>query len=266
MRQIIALLAILLPFLSPVCAMAQAPKDVVSQLAPTGTLRAGINFGNTVLAMRPKGGAGDPQGVSGELARELAKRLGVPISYATFDQAGQVTDAIKTGVWDVAFLAVDPVRGNDIDFTAPYVLIEGTYLVPVGSTLKVVEDVDKAGVRIAATKGSAYDLYLTRALKNAQLVRIEGGPNPIEVMLKDGLEATAGVRQPLVAYAKTNPKVRVMDGRFMAIEQAMCTPKGRDAGALYLRAFVEEMKASGFVAKALAASGQHEATVAPAAK
>jgi len=260
-----ARLAILLSLLLTPCAMAQtAPQTVVKQLAPSGTLRAAINFGNSVLAQRPKG-PGDPQGVSGELARELAKRLGVPISYATFDQAGKVTDALKGGVWDIAFLAIDPVRAAEIDFTAPYVLIEGTYLVPASSPLRAVADVDKEGVRIAANKGSAYDLYLTRTLKHAKLVRLEGSPSPMDVMLRDGLEATAGVRQPLVAYAKANPKVRVMDGRFMAIEQAMATPKGRDQGAAYLKAFVEEMKATGFVAKALAASGQNEATVAPAA-
>ena len=238
------------------------PRNVVTELAPSGTLRAAINFGNTVLAQRdPAGGA--PRGVSGELARELARRLGVPVDYVTFDAAGKVFEAVKAGAWDIAFMAIDPVRSEGIAFTAPYVVIEGVYVVPGNSALRTNEDVDRDGVRIAVARGSAYDLYLTRAIKNAKLVREPSGPEALELFLKDRLEAAAGVKQPIVAFAKEHPDLRVIPGRFMAIEQAMGTPKGRDAGVRYLREFVEEMKASGFVAKALAASGQGDAAVAP---
>ncbi len=246
-------------------AMAQdAPRDVASELAPTGRLRAAINFGNTVLAQKdPDGGV--PRGVSAELARALAQRLGVPIDYVTFDAAGKVFDALKAGTWDVAFLAIDPVRSAGIDFTAAYVVIEGAYAVPANSPLKSVEDVDRDGVRVAVARGSAYDLYLTRALKHARLERQSSGPEAMEMFLKDKLEVAAGVKQPIMAFAASHPGVRVIPGRFMVIEQAMGTPKGRDAGLRYLRRFIEEAKASGFVATALNNSGQGDAGVAPPA-
>jgi polar amino acid transport system substrate-binding protein len=233
-------------------------------LAPTGKLRAAINFGNPVLAQKDPA-TGEARGVSVDLARELGRRLGVPVELVTFDAAGKVFDALKTGAWDIAFLAIDPARAVEIVFTAPYVVIEGTYLVPADSPLRTIEDVDRDGVRVAVGNKSAYDLYLTRTLKRAQLVRVPTSPEAIDVFLKDKLEAAAGVKQPLVQFAKTHPNVRVMDGRFMAIEQAMGTPKGREDGARYLRQFVEEMKASGFVAGGLERSGQGDATVAPRA-
>jgi polar amino acid transport system substrate-binding protein len=234
------------------------------ELAPTGKLRAAINFGNSVLAQRDA--SGQPQGISPDLARELGRRLGVPVELVTYEAAGKVFDAVKTGAWDIAFVAIEPVRAADIDFTAPYVLIEGTYMVPKDSPLKVIADVDRPGVRIAVGLKSAYDLYLTRTIKQATVVRapVGGGKAMIDMFLKDKLEAAAGVRQPLEVYAKTDPNVRVMDGRFMEIQQAMGTPKGRAVGARYLRAFVEDVKASGFVADALKRSNQLEsALVAP---
>jgi len=233
-------------------------------LAPNGTLRAAINFGNTVLAQQDPA-TGEPRGISADLARELARRLGVDIEFVTFDTAGKVFDALSSNAWDIAFLAIDPVRAAGISFTAPYVIIEGTYLVPDQSALKTIADFDHEGIRIAVGKGAAYDLYLTRALKKAQLVRAASSAAALELFVADKLEAAAGVRQPLVQFAKTRPGLRVIDGRFTAIEQAMGTPKGREAGAAYLRSFVEEMKASGFVANGLSRSGQNEATVAPAA-
>jgi polar amino acid transport system substrate-binding protein len=234
--------------------------DVVKDLAPTGKLRAAINLGNMVLAQ--KGAGGQPTGITADLARELGRRLGVPVELVPFDAAGKVFDTLKTGTLDIVFLAIEPVRAAEIEFTAPYVIIEGVYMVPKDSGLKAVADVDRAGVRVAVNKGSAYDLFLTRTLKHATLVR---GENGIELFIKDGLEAAGGVKQPLVAFAKTNPNVRVMDGRFMEIQQAMGTPKGRSTGARYLRGFVEEMKASGFVADALKRSNQPDASVAPPA-
>ena len=192
--------------------MAQnAPPNVVKELAPNGKLRAAINFGNIVLAQKDPAG-GEPRGVSAELARELAKRLSVPIEYVTFDAAGKVFDALKTGAWDVAFLAIDPVRSEGIEFTGPYVVIEGAYLVPSNSPLQTNEDVDRDGVRVAVARGSAYDLYLTRALKRAQLVREQSGPQALDMFLKDRLEAAAGVKQPIVAV-RQGPSGHARDSR-----------------------------------------------------
>jgi polar amino acid transport system substrate-binding protein len=235
--------------------------DVIKSLAPTGKLRVAINLGNMVLAQTdPKTGA--PCGVTPELAHELGRRLGLPVELTTFDAAGKVFEAVKAGRVDIVFLAIEPVRAAEIAFTAPYVIIEGVYMVPKDSALKTVADVDRAGVRIGVNKASAYDLFLTRSLKAATLVRGEDG---VALFKQDKLEAAGGVKQPIVAYAKTDPDVRVLDGRFMEIRQAMGTPQGRDpAGAAYLRGFVEEMKASGFVADALKRSNQPDATVAPA--
>jgi len=238
------------------------PPGARSELAPTGKLRAAINFGNPVLAQKDPA-SGEPRGVSVDLARELGRRLGVPVELVIYDAAGKVFEALQTGAWDLAFLAIDPARAAEITFTAPYVVIEGTYLVPADSPLRTIQDVDRDGVRVAVGNKSAYDLYLTRTLKRAQLVRAPTSPGALDVFLRDKLEAAAGVKQPLLQFAKTHPNVRVMEGRFMVIEQAMGTPKGREAGARYLREFIEEMKASGFVARGLEKSGQGDATVAP---
>ncbi len=242
------------------------PADVLKDLAPGGKLRAAINLGNSVL-VQTDAATGQPKGITPDIARELGRRLGVPVELVTFDAAGKVFDAAKSGVWDIAFLAIEPVRSAEIEFTAPYVLIEGTYMVPADSPLHTIADVDRPGVRIAVGLGSAYDLYLTRTVKNATIVRATagGGHEMIDLFVKDKLEVAAGVRQPLLAYAATHPEVRVMDGRFMDIRQAMGTPKGRIAGARYLAAFIEDAKASGFVAEALKRSNQ-SAAVAPAAK
>ena len=241
--------------------------EVLKDLAPTGKLRAAINLGNAVLA-QPDGPNGQPKGITPDLAKELGRRLGVPVELVVYQAAGKVFDAVKDGAWDVSFVAIEPVRAAEIEFSSPYVIIEGTYMVPKDSPLKTIADVDRSGVRIAIGVGSAYDLYLTRTLKNATLVRapVGGGRAMIEMFVNDKLEAAAGVKQPLVAYANDHPEVRVMDGYFMEIQQAMGTPKGRMAGAAYLRAFVEEMKASGFVADAIKRSNQSAAVAPPAAK
>ncbi len=238
---------------------------VLNDLAPKGHVRAAINFGNPVLVQKDTAG-GEPRGVSPDLARELAHRLGKPVEFIGFDTAGKVFEAAKQDVWDIAFLAIDPVRAAEITFTAPYVIIEGAYIVPENSPLHTIEDVDRDGVRIAVGRASAYHLFLKRELKHAKLVEAETSEASLDLFLKNGLNAAAGVRQPLDAFAKTRPNLRVMPGRFMAINQAMCIPKGRDEGARYLRAFVEDAKASGFVAKALAASRQKDVTVAPASR
>ena len=241
--------------------------EVLKDLAPTGKLRAAINLGNSVLAQKDEA-TGQPKGITPDLARELGKRLGVPVELITFNAAGKVFEAAKAGAWDIAFIAIEPVRAAEIEFSAAYVIIEGTYMVPKDSPLKAITDVDRPGVRIAVGVGSAYDLYLTRTIKNAKVVRASmgGGKAMIDMFVNDKLEVAAGVKQPLVAYAKDHPEMRVMDGHFMEIQQAMGTPKGRLAGAAYLRAFVEEMKASGFVADAIKRSGQSAAVAPPAPK
>ena len=225
-------------------------KAVLRDLAPTGKLRAAINYGNPVLAEKDVA-TGQPKGVSVDLAIELARRLDMPIELVTFDAAGRVFEAIPSSVWDVAFLAIDPVRAEEISFTAPYVVIEGTCVVKDDSVYRHVSDLDREGVRIAVGKGAAYDLHLTRTLKLAELVRTSTSAGAMEMFLAEGLDAAAGVRQPLLRFAATHPGLRVIEGRFTAIQQAMGTPKGRPAGLRYLRSFVEDMKANGFVRSAL---------------
>ena len=252
------------------CAMpaTQSTMPVTAELrrefAPTGVLRSGTNFGNPVIAQQdPQGG--DPRGPGPALARELAKRLGVPVQYVVYDTAGKMADAVKVGAWDVAFLAVDPARAQDIAFSAPYVNIEGTYLVRKDSPMKRIEDFDRKGVRIAVATKSAYDLYLTREIRQAELVRFPTSQAAIDAFVAGKTDAAAGVKQPLAAAAKKDASLRVIDGAFMTIGQASGVPRSRENAARYLRAFVEEMKASGLVRRALDESGNPDATVAPAA-
>ena len=231
--------------------------EVMKDLAPTGTLRATINLGNIVLA---QGTPEAPTGVTPELARALAKRLGVPCELKCFNAAGKAFDALKAGQADIVFLAIEPVRAAEVEFTAPYVIIEGVYAVPKNSKLNSPADVDKPGTRIGVNVNSAYDLFLTRSLKHATLMRSEDGAADF---LKNNYEAAGGVKQALQRFIAAHPQVRLIEQRFMEIRQAMGTAKGKTAGATYLRGFIEEMKKSGFVADALRRSGQGEATVAP---
>jgi len=241
---------------------AQVPAGALKELTPTGKLRAAINYGNGVLAQ--KGPDGEPRGVSADLSRELAKRLGVPLAYVTFTAAGKAFEAARENKVDVLFIAIKPVRAAEVEFTPPYVLIEGAYLVPKDSVAREPADLDQPGKRISVGENSAYDLYLKRTLKHATLVRTAGGCcKNIELFLADKLDAAAGVRQPLAAYAKDHPDVRVLEKAFQQIRQAMGTPKGRTAAAAYLRTFIEEMKTNGFVADALKRSNQEDAQVAP---
>lgn len=237
---------------------------LAKEMAPTGVLRIGINLGNPVIA-QPGPAGGDPKGVGPALGRELARRLGVPLRYRTYETAGKMADAVKAGEWDVAFLAIDPARSTDIDFTAAYVHIEGTYLVPEGSSCRSVAELDRDGVRIAVGLKTAYDLYLTREIRNARLVRGPSSVAAIEQFVADGLEAAAGVRQPLAKFAATHPGYRVLDDSFMVIRQASGVPKGRPAAHAFLAGFIEEAKRTGFVAAALAESGVGDVTIAPAA-
>ncbi|MEI6874605.1 MAG: ABC transporter substrate-binding protein [Spirochaetota bacterium] len=237
---------------------------VRAELAPGGRLRAAINFGNAVLATEDPA-TGEARGLSVDLARELARRLGLEPELVTYKGAGKVVEAIKAGAWDIAFLAIDPERAAEIDFTPPYVIIEGAYLVREASPLRDGSEVDRPGLRVATATGSAYDLFLTRELKQATVLRAPGPLAVVDRFVAEGLDVAAGVRQQLEADAKRIPGLRLLPGRFMTIDQAMALPKGRETGLAWLRAFIEEMKASGFVAEALKRHQVECVAVAPPA-
>ncbi|KQT13875.1 ABC transporter substrate-binding protein [Ramlibacter sp. Leaf400] len=238
--------------------------DTVRAFTPTGRLRASINTGNPILAAAdPDHGA---RGVSVDLARGFAQRLGVDLELVVFDTAGKSVDAVTSEAADIGFFAIDPKRGEGIHFTAPYVLIEGCYAVRDDSPLRSNEEVDRAGLRVVVGQGSAYDLFLTRELKAAGIVRAPSSPAVVEHFLQEKADVAAGVKQQLEADAARRGGLRLLPGRFMVIQQAMGCPRSRgEAAATELRAYVEDMKRSGFVADALARHGISGATVAPAA-
>lgn len=230
------------------------PPGVKAELAPTGTLRAGINYNNPILAHRDPG-TGELSGIAVDLSRELARRIGVPVKIIPYDAAGKISEGAKNNVWDIAYLAIDPARADDIDFTGAYVQLEGTYLVPAGSPLQTIADVDRDGVRIAVTAQSAYDLFLTRELRHAQLVRATNTPMSIDMMIEQKLDAVAAVRTALVAVKPRVPGSRILAGHFMTIPQAAAVPSGRPLAVRYVRRFIEDVKASGFVADSLKKHG-----------
>ncbi len=233
---------------------------VARDLAPTGTLRASINLGNPVLA---QGSSDSPAGVTVDIASEIAGRLGLPASFVCFDAARKSFEALTSGVADLCFMAIEPARAADVDFTAPYVLIEGVFLVPDDSAIRSVADVDRPGVRIGVKEGSAYDLYLTRSFEHATLVR---GAEGADVFVEQDLEVGAGIRQPLTAFVSSRPGLRLVDEAFMQIRQAVGIAKGHaPATVQFLHDTVEELKATGFVADSLARSGRADTTVAPPA-
>jgi polar amino acid transport system substrate-binding protein len=233
-----------------------------AELFPTGKLRVGINYGNFLLVTRAPAG-GEPSGIVPDLSRELGRRLGVGVDFVGFDAAGKLADAVKTGAWDVAFLGAEPQRASEITFTAAYLEIPATYLVPAGSRIRTIAEVDREGVRIAVADKSAYDLYLSRNLTHAQLVRAQGIDGSYDLFVGDKLEVLSGLKPRLVMDAAKLPGSRVLDGQFTAIQQAIGTPAGRRAAAAYLRDFVEDVKAAGFVAGAIARHGVRGVTVAP---
>ena len=237
------------------------PPDVRDAFMPTGTLRAAMNFSNTVISRRDRGD-GEPGGVTAALARELARRLGAGLEFIDYDSPGAVVDAIKAGEADICFLAIEPARREVIDFSDPYVLIESNYVVRTGSPLKTPDDVDQPGVTIVARARAAYDLYLSRTLKHAQLVRYEDGE--MDRFAAGEGDAAAGIKPMLEDFVAGKTGFEVMQTPFASVGQAMGLAKGRGPAFAYLEAFVEEMKASGFVAEALEASNS-KATVAPPA-
>jgi polar amino acid transport system substrate-binding protein len=240
-------------------------RDIVAAFAPTGSLRAAINLGNPILAHTdPASGA--PAGVSLDLARALAQRLGVAIEPVVFDAAGKSVQAVTDGQADIGFFAIDPARGAGIAFTAPYVMIEGCYLVRDESPLRANDEVDQAGRVVVVGQGSAYDLHLTRELRHASIVRAPTSPTVVQTFVEQRADVAAGVRQQLQADAERRGGLRLLGGRFMVIQQAMGIAKPRGpAAAAFLSAFVEEVKASGVVAGALARHGIEGASVAPPA-
>ena len=239
-------------------------KPLLSQtFAPSGELRVAINVGNPILARRhPE--TGEPEGVSIDLATQLAQRLGVPLRLVVFEAASKSVEAAAQGQADVGFFAIDPLRGAAIAFTAPYVLIEGAYLVKQDSPLQRNEEVDQAAHTIVVGQGSAYDLYLSPEIKQAQLVRSPTSPEVVSYFLAHGHDVAAGVKPQLEAELPRIPGLRMLPGRFMVISQAMGLPKTRgDEAAAYLHQFVEDMKSNGVVAGALARHRIEGATVAP---
>jgi len=229
-------------------------RDVISELAPTGTLRVGINLANTLL-VSGRTPAGEPVGVAPDMGRAVAARLGVPVAYVTFATPGEVADAVAANVWDIGLIAVEPARAETIAFSPAYVEIEATYMVADASPLRAIADVDRADVRIGVMARSAYDLWLTRNLKQATLVR---GASHAEVQQRfraGEFEVLAGLRAWHLADAKKIPGFRVLDGRFTAVQQAIGTRPENKAGAAFLRDFVKEAKASGLVARCIAHHG-----------
>lgn len=237
--------------------------DLAPAFAPTGALRAAINLGNPILACADPA-TGQAAGVSVDLAQALADRLRLPLVLQVFNTASQSVEAVTQGQADVGFFAVDPLRGAGIAFTAPYVLIEGAYLVREGSPIVANEQVDCAGHVVVVGQGSAYDLHLSRALKHASITRATSSQAVVDTFLREGADVAAGVKQPLQADAERVGGLRLLQGRFMVIQQAMGLPKGRgELAAAALAGFVEAMKTSGFVAAALARHGITGAAVAP---
>src|SRR5881296_2184971 len=247
------------------CAMATEISPAVrTELTPTGKLRVGLNHGNFLL-VTPGSSATDPRGVAPDVARELGRRLSVPVEFIRFDSAGKLGDGVKTGAWDVAFLGAEPQRAAEIAFTAAYLEIPSTYLVPAGSPIRTVGDVDREGVRIVVAEQSAYGLYLARTIKHAKLVTTQGLDSSFDVFVAQKLEALAGLKPRLLTDVQKLPGARILDGQFTAVQQAIGTPKKREASARFLRAFVEDVKASGLVAEAISRNGAQGVSVAPPA-
>jgi len=238
------------------------PQDAISELAPTGVLRTGINLGNFLL-VSGKSPAGEPEGVAPDMAREIAQRLGVPVAYVPFARPGELADAAGTGVWDIGLIAAEPARAETIAFSPAYVEIEATYLVPAGSPLTTIAEVDRPGVRIAVAGRSAYDLWLTRHLRHAELVRSNGLDASFEQFATDRLDALAGLRPRLLQDVEKLPGARILAGQFTAVQQSVGTAKANAAGAAFLRDFIEEAKASGLVARLIERHHIRGLSVAP---
>lgn len=239
--------------------------EIVAELAPHGVLRAGINMSNFLL-VTGRTPSGDPDGVSPDMARAIAAKLGVPVKLVPFPKPGELADAVDDDVWDIGNIGAEPARAEKIAFTAAYSEIEATYLVPAGSPITTIAEVDQPGKRIVVTARSAYDLWLERNIKHAQLLRVENQAAAIDKLMSEKLDALAGLRPGLINDIAKLPGSRMLDGQFTAVQQAVGTPRKNAAGAAFLRAFVEEAKASGLVGSLIAKHGvTGRLSVAPAA-
>lgn len=239
--------------------------EILKQLAPAGTLRAGINLGNFLL-VTGKSPSGDPEGVAPDMARAIAERLGVKLKLVPLKTPGELADAAGGDVWDIVLIGAEPARAEKIAFSPAYAEIEATYLVPAGSKLRTIAEVDRPGIRIAVSARSAYDLWLVRNIRQAQLVHAEGIDAAFKLFVNDKLEALASLRPRLLTDVVKLPGARILDGRFTAVQQAVGTAKSNLAAAAFLRGFVEEAKASGFVAGLIARHHVAGLSVAPAAR
>jgi len=233
-----------------------------SELAPTGKLRVGINYGNFLLVSKDPAN-GEYRGIAVDLGRELGRRLGVPVDLVAFETAGKLADAVKAGAWDVAFLGNEPQRAGDIAFSPAYLEIEAGYLVPAGSPIRTMAEVDRKGVRVAVAVNSAYDLYLSRTLTHASLVRVQGIQASYDIFVKDKLEVLSGLKPRLVTDAEKLRGARILEGRFTVVQQSVGAPQGRPSAAKYLGEFAKDVKASGFVAQAIARHAVRGVSVAP---
>jgi polar amino acid transport system substrate-binding protein len=240
------------------------PPAAKAALTSTGKLRAGINFQNVLLTTL--GPNGEQGGVAVEFARELARRLKVPLEIIPYKSAGALADSVSTGAWEISVLGDEPERAKVITFATPLTEIEATYLVPAGSAIRSISEVDRPGIRIVSPAKSAFDLYLSRTIKNAQLVQIAGSKAAQEHFVREKLDALAGLKPGLLEVAPTLPGSRILDGNFTVVRHTVGTPKSLDAAAAYLRDLVEDVKASGLVAKWIEKSGVKGLSVAPAAK
>jgi polar amino acid transport system substrate-binding protein len=238
--------------------------EIIAQLAPRGVLRAGINLSNFLL-VTGRDAFGSPEGVSPDMVRAVAERLGVPLRLVPYASPGLVADAVDTDSWDIALIGAEPQRAEKIAFTAAYAEIESTYLVPAGSPIGTIADVDRPGVRIASTARAAYDLWLERNIKHATLLRAEGLDGAFDLFTEQKLEALAGLRPRLLKDVEVLPGARILEGQFSAVQQAIGTARANAAGAAFLRDFVEEAKASGLVARLIDKHGARGLSVAPAA-
>ena len=235
---------------------------VRADLAPTGKLRAGINYGNVILAARDRT-TGESSGVAIDLMQDLARRLGVPAEIVAFDSVAAMGDAAPTNAWDIAFLGSDPQREKLMSFTAAYLEIDATYLVPRASPFRTAAEVDREGVRVAAPARANYELFLARNLRRAQLVSTQGPEAAFDLLVTGKVDALAGLKQGLLDLLQKLPESRILEGHFMRVQQSIAVPKGREAGLAYLRRVIEEAKTSGLVARAIERTGVRGVSVAP---
>lgn len=236
--------------------------SVISELAPTGVLRAGINLSNFLL-VTGKSANGDPEGVAPDMAREIASRLGVPVRYVAFATPGELADAADENVWDIGLIGAEPQRAQKITFSPPYCEIEATYLVPAGSPIQTLADVDQPGVRIAVAGRAAYGLWLDRNIKHAELVRSDTLDDAYEQFVRDNLEALAGLKPRLISDVRRLPGARILDGKFAAVQQAIGCLRSNPTAAAFLRDFVDEAKYTGIVANLIEKHNVQGLTVAP---